>query len=165
MDRRAVDDFTSVGLEESRQFFKIEGDLTATQQDGKEVKLSALNDKVWVVTQFFANCPLCAARNDQDLRRLYNKHKDDPGSQAELQGFLNGKMKFTPVMERTDPDEIAAKGRYAHDFGIAVVRPGFVFGTKRDLKSAREMGDSFHDAAWELLNDQIEQGKREARQE
>jgi len=132
LDQKIQEDFVATGIHESEQFFQIEGDLEATNQDGETVKLSDLNEKVWVITQFFANCPLCAARNDQDLRKIYNEHKDDPnfhlvcvtvdpekddvtrlkgyaealgadsknwwfltGPQDKLQGFLNGKMKFT----------------------------------------------------------------------
>ncbi len=59
-------------------WFPIERDLVATNQAGDEVKLSDLRGKVWVVAQFFAVCPHCAARNGAELREIYELFRDHP---------------------------------------------------------------------------------------
>jgi protein SCO1 len=61
-----------------QQWFPIQRDLAATNQDGEAVKLSDLRGKVWVVAQFFAVCPHCAERNGAELRELYDLFKDHP---------------------------------------------------------------------------------------
>ncbi|MDC0088098.1 SCO family protein [Akkermansiaceae bacterium] len=56
----------------------LEEDITLQNQDGEEVKISDLKGKVWAFAQFYAFCPMCAERNDQGLKDLYNKFKADP---------------------------------------------------------------------------------------
>ena len=67
-----------VGKEEPPVLRVLTGDLEATNQDGETVKISDLDDKVWVVTQFFANCPICLTHNSQDLIKLYREFSDHP---------------------------------------------------------------------------------------
>lgn len=60
------------------QLLTLEKDLTLTHQDGSEVKISQLKGKVWAFAQFYASCPMCAKRNSQGLKALYEKFKGDP---------------------------------------------------------------------------------------
>lgn len=56
----------------------LEKDLVLKRQDGKEVKVSDLRGKVWAFAQFYATCPMCAKRNAQGLKSLYEKYKHNP---------------------------------------------------------------------------------------
>lgn len=56
----------------------LEKDLTLKNQEGEDVKISDLKGKVWAFAQFYATCPMCAKRNDQGLKTLYQKFKDHP---------------------------------------------------------------------------------------
>jgi protein SCO1 len=56
----------------------IRGDLVASNQNGETIRLSDLRGKVWVVTGFFAVCPLCARSNSTDLKTLSETFKDHP---------------------------------------------------------------------------------------
>lgn len=58
--------------------FTLEKDLVLKRQDGKEVKISELKGKVWAFAQFYASCPMCAKRNSQGLKDLYEKYKGNP---------------------------------------------------------------------------------------
>jgi protein SCO1/2 len=42
------------------------------------VKISELKGKVWACAQFYASCPMCAKRNSQGLKDLYEKYKGNP---------------------------------------------------------------------------------------
>ena len=66
------------GKESEDKFFKIAKDFSGTNQEGKEVKLSDLKGKVWVVSEFFAVCPHCAVRNGKDLGEIFRAFKDHP---------------------------------------------------------------------------------------
>lgn len=68
----------NLGKETAPQWFPIEKDLSATNQDNKSVKLSDLRGKVWLVAEFFAVCPNCAVRNGKDLRTIYDEFKGNP---------------------------------------------------------------------------------------
>ncbi len=57
---------------------QLEEDFLFTNQDGEEVRISDLKGKVWAFAQFYAFCPMCAERNDQGLKALYEKFKADP---------------------------------------------------------------------------------------
>ena len=57
----------NVGKETTDRWFEIGNDLSATNQDGKTVKLSDLKGKVWIAAEFFAICPHCAVRNGEEL--------------------------------------------------------------------------------------------------
>jgi len=56
----------------------LEKDLVLTNQDGKKMHISELKGKVWAFAQFYANCPMCAKRNGQGLKSLYEAFKDRP---------------------------------------------------------------------------------------
>lgn len=66
------------GKETLPRWFEIGKDLTATNQEGRSVKLSDLKGKVWVAAEFFAVCPQCAVRNGEELRKIYDEFKDNP---------------------------------------------------------------------------------------
>lgn len=68
----------NAGKETTTDWFPIAKDLTATNQDGKTVKLSDLKGKVWIAAEFFAICPHCAVRNGQELRAIYDEFKAHP---------------------------------------------------------------------------------------
>jgi cytochrome oxidase Cu insertion factor (SCO1/SenC/PrrC family) len=64
--------------EKSEPMLTLEEDLVATNQEGEEVRFSELNDKVWIVAEFFADCPMCAARNGDHLMKFYERFRDNP---------------------------------------------------------------------------------------
>jgi protein SCO1/2 len=70
--------FHSAGAEKVETFFPIKKDFTGVDQTGKQVKLSDLKGKVWLVAEFFAVCPHCAVRNGKELRALFDEYKDHP---------------------------------------------------------------------------------------
>jgi protein SCO1 len=158
------------GWDSPEEWFAIEEDLEAVNQDGQEVRLSELRGKVWVVAEFFAVCPVCARRNAADLKTLYERFGGNPdfhvvcisvdpeqdnvdklkdyaeafgaksenwwfltGERERIHHYLTSELKFLDVEERTNPDEIAAEGRYAHDMGIIVVNREMKVIGKRDL--------------------------------
>ncbi len=67
-----------VGKEVATEIIRLENNITLTNQEGKEVSVFDLKDKVWVFAQFFAKCPMCAERNYTDLLKIYKKYKDHP---------------------------------------------------------------------------------------
>lgn len=56
----------------------LQKDLSLIHQDGRQVKMSDLRGKVWAFAQFYASCPMCAKRNAQGLKALYEKFKHEP---------------------------------------------------------------------------------------
>ena len=74
-------DFSNVVAEKEAQLFQIQKDFSGVNQAGEEVKLSDLKGKVWVVSEFFAVCPHCAARNGVELKSIYEQFKDHPDFQ------------------------------------------------------------------------------------
>ena len=66
------------GKVETEYWFPIEKDLVATNQEGREVKLSELKGKVWLLANFFAVCPMCAQRNGAELHKIYEAFGKDP---------------------------------------------------------------------------------------
>ena len=79
MDKPYQAPAVNVGKEAAgKEWFPIEKDLPAVNQDNKPVKLSDLRGKVWVVAEFFAICPHCAVRNGEELHKLYDEFKDHP---------------------------------------------------------------------------------------
>jgi len=66
------------GKVKEEKFFQIAKDFGGMNQAGKEVKLSDLKGKVWIVSEFFAVCPHCAVRNGKDLREIFDAFKDHP---------------------------------------------------------------------------------------
>lgn len=181
-----------VGKEEPEVLMTLQKDLAATNQEGREVRLSALKEKVWIATQFFASCPQCAKRNYVDLMKLYAEFRDNPnfhmvcitvdpetdgveelqeyaealdadasnwwfltGSREELRAYMRHEMKFMDIRERTDPASIAADGRYAHDLGLEIFRPGWELVDKADLSFAAKQGPEMHDALYEEVRKRI----------
>lgn len=69
------------GRETAEQWFPIEKDLAAVNQENQPVKLSDLRGKVWIIAEFFAICPHCAVRNGEELRKIYDEFKSDPNFQ------------------------------------------------------------------------------------
>jgi len=67
-----------VGKEVATEIIRLQNNITLTNQEGKEVSVFDLKDKVWVFAQFFAKCPMCAERNYTDLLQIYKKYKDHP---------------------------------------------------------------------------------------
>lgn len=70
------------GKEVAVNYFPIEKDLQAVNQDNQKVKLSDLRGKVWLVAEFFAVCPHCAVRNGSELRAIYEEFKSNPDFQV-----------------------------------------------------------------------------------
>ncbi len=66
------------GRETAPEWFAINKDFPAVNQDSQPVKLSDLRGKVWVVAEFFAICPHCAVRNGSELRAIYDEFKNHP---------------------------------------------------------------------------------------
>jgi protein SCO1/2 len=69
------------------------------------------------------------------------------GEKESTHRFLTEKLKFLAVQERTDPDEIAAEGRYMHDMGLIVVNRDMQVVSKRDLAYAATQGKALR-AEW-----------------
>lgn len=150
---------TAVGKEEVDEMSVLKADLELTRQDGSLVKISDLDDKVWLAVQFYAACPMCAKRNAAHLLEIYKEFRieddfmvvcfsvdpeDDTAQKLsdvrenlnadtknwwflktdreKLWDFMTEQMYFTRILERFEPAEIAAKGRWAHDLGIQVYR-------------------------------------------
>ncbi|MDA7538488.1 SCO family protein [Akkermansiaceae bacterium] len=67
-----------MGKVEVTEIMSLERDLDLVKQDGEAVKISDLKDKVWIATQFFAICPMCAERNGTRLLQVYDQFKDNP---------------------------------------------------------------------------------------
>jgi protein SCO1/2 len=68
----------NTGKDIAPQWFPIEKDLSAVNQDNQQIKLSDLRGKVWLVAEFFAVCPNCAVRNGTELRKIYDEFKSNP---------------------------------------------------------------------------------------
>jgi len=93
-----------VGKEEPAVLRVLEGDFEATNQDGVQVKISDLDGKVWVVNQFFANCPICVKQNSGDMIKLYQEFGSHPD--------------FHMVSITVDPERDTAEK--LHDYAQAV---------------------------------------------
>jgi len=163
-----------VGKEVKEDILTISNDIELTNQLGEKVRLSDLEDKVWVLAQFFAACPNCAARNGDHLVELYQRYSDNPdfhmvcmtvdpdsddeeklkayqnalggkpenwwfltGPKEQLHRYMEDELKFMAVRERTNEEDIASQGRYAHDMGVAVFGKGLRMLEKRDLLAAK----------------------------
>lgn len=66
---------------ELQPLLTLEKDITLTNQAGEKVKISELKGKVWAFAQFYAACPMCAKNNEQGMKSLYNKFKNNPDFQ------------------------------------------------------------------------------------
>jgi cytochrome oxidase Cu insertion factor (SCO1/SenC/PrrC family) len=69
------------------------------------------------------------------------------GEREPIHRYLTDELKFLAVQERTDPDEIAAEGRYRHDMGIIVVNRDMQVVGKRDLAWAAQQSKTLR-AQW-----------------
>jgi len=65
------------GWQQIKEWYEIEEDLVAINQQGREVRLSDLKGKVWLVAEFFAVCPMCAQRNGEELHKIYEEFGGD----------------------------------------------------------------------------------------
>ncbi len=68
----------NTGRQSVPEWFAIEKDLAAINQDDMPVKLSDLRGKVWLVAEFFAVCPHCALRNGKELTEIYAEFGKNP---------------------------------------------------------------------------------------
>lgn len=78
------------------------------------------------------------------------------GSREKLHRYMEDEMKFLAVRERTNEDDIAREGRWAHDMGVAVFGKGMVMLEKKDLFFAREQSQDMYDHFEEVLTSAIE---------
>ncbi|MGB1873830.1 MAG: SCO family protein [Akkermansiaceae bacterium] len=106
----------------STPLLTLEKDLVLRHQDGRDVKISDLKDKVWGFAQFYASCPMCAKRNSQGLKALYEKFKDHPD--------------FVIVCITVDPanDTVEQMKSYAEALGAESKNWWFLTGDAEDLK-------------------------------
>ena len=65
------------GKEEAGDLKILEKDIELVKQDGAKVKISDLQDKVWIAAQYYTSCPQCATRNSEYLVEAYKKFKDE----------------------------------------------------------------------------------------
>lgn len=66
------------------------------------------------------------------------------GPKEELHRYLEEEMKFLGIRERVDPEAIALEGRYAHDLGLELFRPGWEMIDKTDLAWAAQQSPEMH---------------------
>ena len=71
--RRFTPIVADAGGEVAENFGSLAKNLVLTNQEGKEVSLADLQDKVWVATNFFATCPYCLETAAEDLKSLYKE--------------------------------------------------------------------------------------------
>jgi protein SCO1 len=187
-------DIIDSGKQSAPQWFEIQKDLAAVNQENQQVKLSDLRGKVWIAAEFFAVCPHCAVRNGEELRKLYDEfgqHPDfhitcisvDPenddadklGDYAKALGaetknwwflnagdakathdYLENELKFFGIRERTDPADIEANGKYAHDLGFLLVDREFRVIGKWPLADARsEQAKQIDPEMYQKLKDDL----------
>ena len=68
---------------------------------------------------------------------------------------MREQLKFLDIRERTDPESIAAEGRYAHDLGLEIFGPGWELLDKADLAFASTQGQAVHDRLYEEVRARI----------
>ena len=100
----------------------LEKDLTLTNQDGTEIHISDLKGKVWAFAQFYATCPMCAKRNGQGLKDLYQTFK--------------GQSDFSLVCITVNPEEDTPEKMksYAESLGADTSNWLFLTGDPEKLK-------------------------------
>lgn len=103
-------------------FLTLQNDLTATNQDGKEVSLYDLKGKVWLFSQFFIRCPQCAQRNFDDLKMFMDEFKSDPDFHM---------VSMTLNAEHDTVDQIA---EYAQLYDASTSRWWFLTGEQDKLR-------------------------------
>ncbi len=107
---------------EIKPVLTLEKDLVLTNQDGKEVHLSDLKGKVWAFAQFYATCPMCAKRNAQGLKNLYETFKG-------RQDFMLVCITVNP--ENDTPEKMKS---YAESLGADTSNWWFLTGDPQQLK-------------------------------
>lgn len=123
MNKRIAAD---VGRAEKEEMLTLQEDLVATNQDGETVRLSDLSEKVFLVAEFFAECPMCAVRNGEQLVKFYQRYKDHPD--------------FHVVCVSVDPetDDVERLREYAQSLGADSSNWWFLTGPREVLHSYME---------------------------
>ncbi|MEJ6579518.1 MAG: SCO family protein [Akkermansiaceae bacterium] len=80
--RNQSDPIVDAGKEQVLEFNVLEKDIELERQDGSKVKISDLDDKVWLAVQFYVSCPMCAERNAAHLLKIYREFQDEPNFQV-----------------------------------------------------------------------------------
>lgn len=101
---------------------KLEKDLVLTNQDGEQVRVSQLKGKVWAFAQFYASCPMCAQRNSQGLKTLYETFKADPD------------FRLVCITINPETDGVAEMKSYAEGLGADTSNWWFLTGDPKALK-------------------------------
>ncbi|MDA7881189.1 SCO family protein [Akkermansiaceae bacterium] len=70
------------GKEEAGDIKTLERDIELVKQDGRAVKISDLQEKVWIAAQYYTSCPMCAARNSTHLLKAYQEFKGEEDFQV-----------------------------------------------------------------------------------
>ena len=113
--------FQNAGAAEPPVLNVLTSDIELTNQKGTPVRISDLDDKVWVVNQFFANCPTCAKQNYGDMISIYNEFKDHPDFHL---------VSITVDPERDTPELLEG---YAEAVGASSDNWWFLTGEKESL--------------------------------
>ncbi|MEK7949939.1 SCO family protein [Luteolibacter soli] len=184
----------NAGAEKVETFFPIQKDFAGINQAGKEVKLSDLKGKVWLVAEFFAVCPHCAVRNGKELTALFEQFKGHPDfhmacisvdpttdtserlveyskalgadperwwfmshpNEQETHEYLEKELKFIRVLERKDPADREANGRFQHDMSISLVdREWNVIGKWNLYGASSEEGRKQDPGAYERMKGEL----------
>ena len=87
------------------------------------------------------------------------------GETETLRNYLVDEMKFLEMEERTDPQEIAEKGKFAHDLGLELFGPGMQLLKKVDLAYARSQTEADYNFAYRDLQRRIREALGEAQQD
>ena len=117
----AGDPIRNAGAAEPAVLNVLTSDLQAVNQNGETISLSDLDDKVWVVNQFFANCPICVQQNSGDMVKLYKEFKDHPDFHL---------VSITVDPERDTPETLSS---YAQAVGASSDNWWFLTGDKEEL--------------------------------
>ena len=83
------------------------------------------------------------------------------GPREVLHSYMENEMKFLAIRERTNEDDIAREGRWAHDMGLAVFGKGMVMKEKKDLLYAQEQSPDMYDFFEEKLTTAIDKALAE----
>ena len=172
-----------------------DSDLKAVNQEGEIVSLQQLKGKVWIFCQFFIDCPQCAKRSYEDLRKIekkFHQRKDfhivcisiDPekdrveqlkkyaqvlgaetrnwwlltGEKKKLYAYMREKMLYPQISQRTDPKEIAQKGKFKHDLSIALFDRNLRMREKINLTFVRDnYGKTYYKESYQTLLRRIKQ--------
>ncbi len=100
----------------------LEKDLVLKDQDGGDARMSELKGKVWAFAQFYATCPMCAERNSQGLKNLYEKFKGNPD------------FRLVCITVNPESDGVAEMKSYAEGLGADTSNWLFLTGDAKLLK-------------------------------